>query len=58
MKEFAIVSDGRCWVVVAENKHGAIGKAVKEGYQDTMSDFYYGLEDGQIQVIEVSLRVG
>jgi len=57
--KFAFVDNerDRVWIVEAEDKHGAIAKAVKNGYSEDMMDFYYGLEDGQISVYEISKEI-
>lgn len=45
------------WTVEAEDKHNAIAKAVENGFTEDMADFYYGLDDGQISVIEVTKEI-
>ena len=57
--KFALVDrePGRVWIVEAEDKHNAIAKAVENGFSEDMSDFYYGLEDGQISVYEVAKEI-
>jgi len=47
----------RGWVVEAQDKHNAIAKAVEAGYSENMADFYYGLSDGQISVVEVEREI-
>ena len=52
--KFVFINEGeKCWIVEAKDKHNAIAIAVEKGYTENMKDFYYGLDDGQIQVIEV-----
>ena len=57
MKWVFVDEDGKAWVVEADDKHRAIAKAVEEGYSDDMTDFYYGYEDGQIQVLRLAKEV-
>lgn len=54
--KFAVIDNerDRCWVVEAQDKHNAIAVAVKGGFSSDMADFYYGLSDGQISVMEVN----
>jgi len=54
-KLFALIEleEERCWIIKASDQHKAISKAVKAGFSGDMSDFHYGLEDGQISIIEV-----
>ena len=47
----------KCWVVEAADKHNAIAIAVGEGYAESMHDFYYGLEDGQISIHELKREI-
>ena len=47
----------KCWIVEAEDKHKAISIAVENDYAESMSDFYYGLEDGQISIYEITKEV-
>jgi hypothetical protein len=47
----------KCWIVEAEDRHRAISLAVENDYTESMSDFYYGLEDGQISIYEVTKEV-
>ena len=44
-------------LVEAKDKHIAIEIAVKHGFAEDMADFYYGLEDGQIEIIEIKEEV-
>lgn len=55
LMKFVLISveQRRAWVVEAKDKHNAIAKAVENGYTEDMSDFYYGLEDGQIRIYEL-----
>ena len=55
MTKFIIVGEEgkKCWSVSAEDKHKAIAVAVNNDYAESMSEFYYGYEDGQISVYEV-----
>lgn len=46
--------ENRCWLISAENKHVAIAKAVEGEFSEDMTDFYYGLDDGQISILEVN----
>lgn len=56
--KFIFVSEGeRGWIVEAANQNEAIAKAVENGYANDMSDFYYGLSDGQIEVIKVEKEI-
>ena len=57
--KFAFVDNegGRVWIVEARDKHNAIAKAVEAGYSDSMHDFYYGLEDGQISIYEIEKEI-
>ncbi len=58
MKEYVFHSDsGKCWIIESKNKHIAIASAVEAGFAEDMADFYYGLEDGQIQVFEVGKKI-
>ncbi len=43
-----------CWVVVAPDQHSAIVKAVEAGFGSDIVDFYCGLSDGQISIIEIN----
>ena len=56
--KFIFLDEGeKCWIVEAPDQHSAIGIAVKAGYSDSMFDFYYGYEDGQIQVVEIQREI-
>ena len=58
--KYIFISEGEnAWIVEADNQHAAIAKAVEEhNYQNgDMSDFYYGLDDGQIQIFPVEKEI-
>ena len=57
MPRFVISDHKKCWLVNANDKHVAIGKAVENDFAESMSDFYYGLEDGQIEIKEVDSEI-
>lgn len=54
--KWIFLTDGNNVIVEAENKHIAIEKYVKE-IDKEMSDFYYGLEDGQVSIVEVTKEI-
>jgi len=53
LMKFVFISEHRAWVVEAKDKHNAIAKAVENGFTEDMTNFYYGLEDGQISIYEL-----
>ena len=57
--KFAFIDNerGSVWIVVAVDKHNAIAEAVEAGFSESMHDFYYGLEDGQITIYEVAKEI-
>jgi len=59
MTKFAFIDNEqeRVWIVEAEDQHNAIAKAVKAGFAESMQDFYYGLSDGQISVLEIAKEI-
>ena len=58
MKKFIFTNDGeKAWLVISVDQHNAIAKAVEAGYASDMSDFYYGLSDGQISILEIEKEI-
>jgi len=56
--KFAVIDEGRrCWIVEAIDKHNAIAKAVEADFAENMADFYYGLDDGQISVVDIEKEI-
>ena len=49
--------DENVWLVEAQDKHNAIAKAVEKEFAQDMKDFYYGLEDGQISIYEITKEI-
>lgn len=58
MKQFVFTQDDEtCWIVTAQDEHNAIALAVENGFSESMHDFYYGLSDGQINVLQVNKEI-
>jgi hypothetical protein len=58
MKKFVFINEGeKAWLVTSIDQHNAIAKAVEAGYVSDMADFYYGLSDGVILVLELEKEI-
>lgn len=57
MKFVFIEIDEQCYIITADNKHIAIEKYVNKKHNGDMSDFYYGMDDGQISIYTVTEEI-
>lgn len=54
--KWIFLTDDSAVIVEAKNKHMAIDIYVKNDGRE-MSDFYYGLEGGQVSIIEITKEI-